>query len=445
MSDRNPNNDVNKPPKTLKNGARYVAARCLQLVLEQGQPLDLAMSEIALFKQLEGRDRAFARLITATTLRRLGQIDAVLEPFIKKTPAPYPLAILRTGAAQLLFLDTPAHAAVGAAVSLLKRSKKTISASGMANAVLRRISEQGQDLLEKTNTTQNLPKWLKEDWTKSYGHGDCEKIADIFVKEPPLDISVKNDAGNWAEKIGGDLLPGGTIRRAKIGDITAISGFRDGAWWAQDISASLPVKLLGDLENSRVLDMCAAPGGKTMQLAAAGADVTALDKNTSRIKFIEENLKRTGLKAKILVGDGTKWRDQEKTAEAGFDHVLLDAPCTATGTFRRRPDVLHRKAAIDVEHLTRVQERLLLAAARHVRPGGTLLYCTCSLQKREGEEQVTKFLKNRFDFRLIPVLEEEMFTLTCAISARGEVRILPFFLSEQGAMDGFFIARFTRY
>jgi len=421
-----------------------VAARCLQLVLEQGLPLDLAMSEIALFKQLEGRDRAFARLIAATTLRRLGQIDTVLKPFIKKTPAPYPHAILRTGAAQLLFLDTPAHAAVGAAVSLLKRSKKTISASGMANAVLRRVSEQGADLLSKTTPVDNLPKWLSTEWSHAYGPDACAKIADILVQEPPLDITLKGDVSDWAEKIDGKMLPGGTIRRAKIGDITTIPGFRDGDWWAQDISASLPVKLLGELKDKRVLDMCAAPGGKTMQLAAAGADVTALDKNTSRLHFIEENLKRTGLSARILAGEGAKWRDPDKTTQAGFDHVLLDAPCTATGTFRRRPDVLHRKTARDVEHLVRVQERLLLAAARHVRPGGTLLYCTCSLQTREGEEQVTRFLKNRSDFRLIPVLEDELFTLNCAISARGDVRILPFFQLEEGGMDGFFIARFTR-
>lgn len=444
MSDKNTKNDRYRPRKTLKNGARYVAARCVHLVLEQGQPLDLAMSEIALFKQLEGRDRAFARLIAATTLRRLGQIDAVLDPFIKKTPPSYPHAVLRTGAAQLLFLETPAHAAVGAAVSLLKRSKKTISAAGMANAVLRRVSEQGADLLEKTNPIDNLPKWIRTDWTNSYGPENCQKIADILVQEPPLDISVKSNPADWVDKIGADILPSGTIRRSKIGDITTIPGFKDGAWWAQDISASLPVKLLGDLKNKRVLDMCAAPGGKTMQLAAAGADVTALDKNTSRIKFIEENLKRTGLSAKIIAGDGAKWRDNDKTVEPGFDHVLLDAPCTATGTFRRRPDVLQRKTAKDVDHLVRVQERLLLAAARHVRPGGTMIYCTCSLQTREGEEQVARFLKNRSDFRLIPILEEEVFTLTCAISARGEVRIMPFFLKEKGGMDGFFIARFTR-
>jgi len=334
-----------------------VAARCLQLVLEQGLPLDLAMSEIALFKQLEGRDRAFARLIAATTLRRLGQIDTVLKPFIKKTPAPYPHAILRTGAAQLLFLDTPAHAAVGAAVSLLKRSKKTISASGMANAVLRRVSEQGADLLSKTTPVDNLPKWLSTEWSHAYGPDACAKIADILVQEPPLDITLKGDVSDWAEKIDGKMLPGGTIRRAKIGDITTIPGFRDGDWWAQDISASLPVKLLGELKDKRVLDMCAA-----------------LDKNTSRLHFIEENLKRTGLSARILAGDGAKWRDPDKTTQAGFDHVLLDAPCTATGTFRRRPDVLHRKTARDVEHLVRVQERLLFASdARRRRTSHQIL------------------------------------------------------------------------
>ena len=430
--------------QTPKNGARYVAARSLQLVLEQGQPLDVAMAEIALFKQLEGRDRAFARLIAATALRRLGQIDKVLSPFMKKTPAPYAMSVLRTGAAQILFLDTPPHAAVGAAVSLLKRSKKTVSMAGMANAVLRRVSEQASELMEKTDITDNLPLWVKTAWTEAYGAENCTKMAEVLAQEPPLDISVKKDPEIWAEKIGADILPGGTLRRSKIGDVTAIPGFKDGEWWAQDISASLPVKLLGDVEGLRVLDMCAAPGGKTMQLAAAGAQVVALDKNTSRIPFIKQNLNRTGLSAEIVAADAAKWRDPENPTGGGFDSVLLDAPCTATGTFRRRPDVLRRKRPIDVDHLIKVQEKLLLAAARHVKPGGKLIYCTCSLQRREGEQQVAKFLKNRSDFRLIPVLEDEVMALKDAVTANGEVRILPFFLGEKGGMDGFFIARFTR-
>jgi 16S rRNA (cytosine967-C5)-methyltransferase len=269
-------------------------------------------------------------------------------------------------------------------------------------------------------------------------------MAEILVQEPPLDLSVKSDPEIWAEKTETKLLPGGTLRRSKIGDVTIIPGFKDGAWWAQDISASIPVKLLGAVKGKRILDMCAAPGGKTMQLAAAGAEVVALDKNTSRVPFIEQNLQRTGLKAEIIASDAAKWRDPENPAGGGFDSVLLDAPCTATGTFRRRPDVLFRKKPIDVDHLVRVQERLLLAAARHVRSGGTLIYCTCSLQTREGEKQVTQFLKNRSDFRLIPVLDQEIFALKGAISARGEVRLMPFFLKEEGGMDGFFIARFTR-
>jgi len=444
MSDATNDKSTRNRSQSPKNGARYVAARSLQRVLEQNEPLDLAMAEIALFKQLEGRDRAFARLISATTLRRLGQIDKVLEPFIKRMPPPYVLSVLRTGAAQILFLGTPPHAAVGAAVSLLKRSKKTTSAAGMANAVLRRVSEQGVELLAKTDVIFNIPGWIRDSWMSDYGADECRKMAEILVQEPPLDLSVKSDPEIWAEKTETKLLPGGTLRRSKIGDVTIIPGFKDGAWWAQDISASIPVKLLGAVKGKRILDMCAAPGGKTMQLAAAGAEVVALDKNTSRVPFIEQNLQRTGLKAEIIASDAAKWRDPENPAGGGFDSVLLDAPCTATGTFRRRPDVLFRKKPIDVDHLVRVQERLLLAAARHVRSGGTLIYCTCSLQTREGEKQVTQFLKNRSDFRLIPVLDQEIFALKGAISARGEVRLMPFFLKEEGGMDGFFIARFTR-
>lgn len=444
MSD-NSNNSANPGGnKTPKNGARYVAARSLQAVLEQGLPLDQAMAEISLFKQLEGRDRAFARLIAATTLRRLGQIDAVLKPFLKRTPSPYARAVLRTGAAQILFLETPPHAAVGAGVALLKRSKKTVAMAGMANAVLRRVSEQGAELLSQTEKLDNLPVWLRDSWVKSYGEAACTEMVNILSLEPPLDISVKENPQLWTEKLDATLLPGGTVRRQKIGDVTQIPGFKGGDWWAQDFSASLPVKLLGDISKARILDMCAAPGGKTLQLAAAGAKVVALDKNTSRIGFIRENLARTKLQAEIVAADGSNWRDPENPSGGGFDHVLLDAPCTATGTFRRRPDVLRRKRPVDVDHLVRVQERLFLASARHVKPGGMLIYCACSLQTREGEEQVAKFLKNRSDFRLIPILEDEVFGLREAITKSGCVRLLPGILGDKGGVDGFFIARFTR-
>ena len=426
--------------KTPKHGARYVAAHGVREVLVDGTPLDMALSGQALFVQLERRDRAFARLIAATVFRRMGQIDKVLAPFIKKTPTDYALAVLRTGAAQILFLDTPAYAAVNGSVALLRRSKKTAHMAGMANAVLRRVTEQGAELLAGTSTLDNIPKWLRTSWIESYGEEICGQMADMLSKEPPLDITPKPGIGGPE----GEILPGGTIRLAKAGDVRALSGYDDGDWWVQDISAALPVRLLGDIKGKRVLDMCAAPGGKTLQLAAAGATVIALDKNADRLERVTENLARTKLSADIVVGDAAKWRDSENPGGKGFDAVILDAPCTATGTFRRRPDVLHNKTPENIESLARVQEKLLMSAARHVAPGGTLMYCTCSLQRREGEEQISKFMQNRTDFRLNSLLDIDALGVPEAKTAEGMIRVLPHFLQEKGGMDGFFIAALTR-
>jgi len=433
---KKPTQSKTSKPKTLKHGARYIAAHGVREVLVDGTPLDMALSGQALFVQLERRDRAFARLIAATVFRRMGQIDKVLAPFIKKTPTDYALAVLRTGAAQILFLDTPAYAAVNGSVALLRRSKKTAHMAGMANAVLRRVTEQGPDLLAKTSTLDNIPKWLLTSWTENYGADASQKIADMLIKEPPLDLTTQPDIAGPD----GEILPGGTVRLAKAGDVRALSGYQEGNWWVQDISAALPVRLLGDIKGKRILDMCAAPGGKTLQLAAAGANVTALDKNQERLERVKENLERTGLIADIAVGDGVKWRDPQNTAGGGFDIVILDAPCTATGTFRRRPDVLHNKKPQDIDSLSRIQEKLLLAAARHVAPGGTLIYCTCSLQKREGEEQITKFMQNRTDFQLNSLLGMEDLGVSEAVTAEGMIRVLPHFMHDKGGMDGFFVA-----
>jgi len=446
-------NKINKPTqgkapkqgKTPKHGARYVAAHGVREVLVDGTPLDMALSGQALFDQLERRDRAFARLIAATVFRRMGQIDKVLAAFIKKTPTDYALAVLRTGAAQILFLDTPAYAAVNGSVALLRRSKKTAHMAGMANAVLRRVTEQGPDLLATTSTLDNVPDWLLASWTQSYGAQASQKMADMLIQEPPLDLTTKPDvAGPDIAGLGGEILPGGTVRLAKAGDVRALPGYEEGNWWVQDISAALPVRLLintlGKIKGKRVLDMCAAPGGKTLQLAAAGAQVTALDKNEERLKRVEENLERTGLSAKIAIGDANTWRDPENTNGRGFDIVILDAPCTATGTFRRRPDVLYNKKPEDINSLARIQEKLLMAAARHVAPGGTLLYCTCSLQKREGEEQIIKFMQNRTDFRLNSLIDTDGLGIAEAVTSKGIVRVLPHFMHEKGGMDGFFVA-----
>lgn len=446
-----------------KNGARYCAARAVQQVLETRIALDQALMGQALYEQLEARDRAFARLIAATTLRRMGQIDKVLAPFVKKEPPAYVQSVLRTGAAQILFLGTPAHAAVGASVALLKRSKKTIRASGMANAVLRRLSEQKDSLLAQTRPLDNIPPWLAKTWQEAYGAQATRSMAQMLAQDPPLDLSLKTanpdlekpdtespdtdgsvDVKNWAEKLGATILPTNTLRLDKIGDVRALAGFDEGVWWAQDISASLPVKVLGDIKGKRVLDMCAAPGGKTMQLCAAGADVVAIDKSEARMARVQENLTRTGLAATLIVGDAARWRDEDNTKGGGFDCVVLDAPCSATGVFRRRPDVMYTKSPADVASLMRVQEKLLLSASRHVKVGGDLIYCTCSLQPEEGELQIHKFMKNRANFRLNPILEN--FVLPHPEIARedGFLRVLPHYLEENGGMDGFFIARFTR-
>ncbi len=436
----------NKIPhrKTPKHGARYVAAHGVREVLVDGTPLDMALCGQALFAQLERRDRAFARIIAATVFRRMGQIDKVLAPFVKKTPPDYALAVLRTGAAQILFLDTPAYAAVNGAVTLLRRSKKTAHMSGMANAVLRRVTEQGKDLLARTTTLDNIPKWVRTSWIEAYGEQACAQMADMLAKEPPLDITPKDMTSKPGITVPtGEILTGGTIRLAKAGDVRALPGYAEGDWWVQDISAALPVRLLGDIMGKRVLDMCAAPGGKTLQLAAAGAQVTALDKSADRLERVKENLERTKLSAEIVVGDAAKWKDPQQEKRGGFDIVILDAPCTATGTFRRRPDVLHTKKPADIDSLARIQEKLLLAAARHVASGGTLIYCTCSLQKREGEEQISKFMRNRTDFRLNSLLNMNALGVAEAETASGIIRVLPHFLQEKGGMDGFFIAALT--
>lgn len=425
--------------KAHKHGARYVASHGVRAVLVEGTPLDIALSGQALFSQLERRDRAFARLIAATTFRRMGQIDKVLKPFVKKTPTDYALAVLRTGAAQILFLDTPAYAAVNGAVALLRRSRKTTHMAGMANAVLRRVTEQGADLLAKTNILDNIPKWLRTSWIENYGQNACRQMAGMLVQEPPLDLTPKPGIDGPE----GEKLPGGTIMLAKAADIPALPGYADGDWWVQDISAALPVRLLGDIKGKRVLDMCAAPGGKTLQIAAVGAQVTALDKSADRLQRVKENLERTKLSADIAVGDAAKWRDPQNPGGKGFDVVILDAPCTATGTFRRRPDVLQTKKPADIESLARIQEKLLMAASRHVAPGGTLLYCTCSLQRREGEEQISKLLRNRTDFRLNSLLSLDALGVPEAKTAEGMVRVLPHYLQEKGGMDGFFIAVLT--
>jgi len=355
--------------------SRRLAAFAVKEVMENHQPLEQVLAGQPDYRALEGRDRAFVRLIAATTFRRMGQIDAALKPFVRQRPTKLVYAALQTATAQILYLGTPAHAAVGETVAMLKSRGSSKGFANMANAVLRNIVDKGPKLVGAQPPKVNIPGWIRGEWERAYGKQASRKFSAQLMKDPVLDVTVKSDVSGWAEKLSGDVMGAQSVRLGKIGDVPGLEGFHEGQWWAQDVAATLPVQILGDVKGQRVLDMCAAPGGKTMQLAAKGAIVTALDKSESRLERVKQNLKRTKLSAEIVCADALEWEPEDRE----YDIVLLDAPCSATGTFRRHPDVLYNRTPKDVANLVRLQDKLLAKAAEFVRPGGTLIYCTCSL------------------------------------------------------------------
>ena len=424
------------PPNSTPN-ARAIAALAIAEVKRRGQALEDALSQQDAYASLEPRDRAFARLLATSVFRHNGQIEAVLKPLLRKAPPAEVAATLQTGVAQLFVLGTPSHAAVGETVEAMKALGQ-LPFVNLANAVMRRASEDGKARFQATPPKANLPGWLRGAWESAYGAPEMRRIAAQLLKAPPLDLSVKQDADGWAERLGGQVLPSGTVRLPTIGDITALEGFSDGAWWAQDVAASLPVKMLDIRPGMRVLDLCAAPGGKTLQLAALGADVTAVDISEARMERVRQNLERTGLKADVVVADALQYEAEP------FDAVLLDAPCSATGTLRRHPDVLFNKTAKQVSQLVKLQRRLLARACDLVAPGGQLLYAVCSLQGEEGPGQLPHLAKHRPDFRLNPTLTTTVSKLPQELFSGGALRSLPHHLGNEGGMDGFFAARFTR-
>ena len=420
--------------------SRRLAAFAVKEVVENRIALEQVLAGQPDYRALEARDRAFVRLIAATTFRRMGQIEAALKPFVKKKPPKLVYAALQTAAAQILFLGTPPHAAVGETVAMLKSRGSSKGFANMANAVLRRVAEQGPALSGALPPKANIPGWIRGGWEREFGRHAGRKLAAQLMRDPVLDLSVKSDTAGWAEKLGGQVIGASTVRLDKIGDVTALEGFKDGEWWAQDIAASLPVQILGDVKGKRVLDLCAAPGGKSMQLAAQGAIVTAVDKSEGRLGRVMQNLKRTKLSVDVHCADALEFEPKQ----GDYDIVLLDAPCSATGTFRRHPDVLYNRSPKDVANLVRLQDKLLASAAHYVRPGGQLLYCTCSLQTEEGAPRITKFLQSLPDFRLIPILAISGLSLPETAFLGGYVRSIPYFLDEKGGMDGFFIALLER-
>ena len=425
--------------------ARAVAHALLGEILDERRPLDEALAASAPFAALPVRDRTFCRLLVAGTLRRLGRCDravaACLDRGLPRRAADLRNA-LRLGAAQILFLGTPPHAAVNETVSLI--SGRSARYRGLANAVLKRLAREGAGRWTAAEAARiDTPGWLWRSWAGAYGEGAALRIARAHMADPPLDITVKRDPAAWAGRLEAEIMPTGTLRR-RPAPVAGLPGFADGAWWVQDMAASLAAlavaaSLPGGASGRRVADLCAAPGGKTAQLAAAGARVTALDISAARLERMAGNLRRLGLAAEAVEADLRSW-----TPERPFDAVLLDAPCTGTGTLRRRPDIARLKGPDDVGRMAALQGALLDAAARCVRPGGWLVYSVCSLQPEEGPEAAAAFLARDARFARAAIAPSEIPGAAEFVTPSGDLRTLPCDLADRGGIDGFYVSRMRR-
>lgn len=428
---------------------RRTAAAILRQVIERKTPLDVALDlehGNPHFRALDQRDRALTRAILGQALRRRGEIEAALAAVLDKPLPPRSealSALLHIAAAQILFLDVPDHAAVNIAVADAGSDKRTGRARGLVNGVLRRLVRERDAILARSRPVSNTPDWLYRRWRAAYGEASAAAIAEAHLATPGLDLTATADAAAWAERLGGFLLPTGTIRLAETQRVTELPGYEEGAWWVQDAAAALPARLLGDVAGKRVADLCAAPGGKTMQLAAAGAAVTAVDLSRSRLKRVAANLQRLRLDARLECADARAWRPGER-----FDAVLLDAPCSSTGTIRRHPDIPWLKEPGDIAKLSALQGEMLDHAATLVEPGGVLVYCTCSLEPEEGEAQVAPFLSRHPDFTPMRIVPTELAGFAVPMVPGGWLRTLPCHgFGDDPAMrgmDGFFAARFHR-
>ncbi|WP_236687859.1 RsmB/NOP family class I SAM-dependent RNA methyltransferase [Jannaschia aquimarina] len=412
--------------KSMSEGleARRAALRLLGQVTRDGEMLG----------DTGGRGALGARALrlAGLALRHLGRSDAIIADRLERPPAPRTRDVLRLALAEIHAGDGAAHGVVNDAVALAKMSPKTAKQAGLVNAVLRGVTADDWDAAPPPR----LPRWLRAPVHKAWGDR-LDGIEAAHLVGAPLDLTVKTDADGWAARLGAQVLPTGSLRLPS-GQVTALEGYDDGAWWVQDAAAAIPARALGDVSGLRVLDLCAAPGGKMLQLAAAGAQVTALDVSEGRLRRLRRNLERTGLSAEIVVADALDWEP-----EAPFDAVLLDAPCSATGTIRRHPDLPWRKGVRDVEALTKLQYRLLDRAIGFAAPGGRMVFCTCSLLPVEGEHQVRAALKRHEGLEAVTPEPGTLGLPEEAASPNG-LRLLPDLWPELGGMDGFYISVLRR-
>lgn len=431
--------------------ARKVAAKLLGAVVDAHTPLDgLTDNEHGHpnYLALDMRDRSLVRAILATALRFRMTIEALLARRLER-PLPANATalshILHVAAAQMLFLDIPDSAAVDLAVTHAKSDPRTARFAALVNGVLRALGRvKDRALPAALRDTEDAPDWFRGRLVTAYGAEKASAILAMHRLEAPVDFTVKSDPAGWAGKFGGLLLPTGTVRIERLAlPVSELPGFAEGEWWVQDAAAAMPAMLFGDIRGKRVADLCAAPGGKTAQLALAGADVTALDASRNRLKRLKVNLDRLGLQATLVEGDAATWRPKEL-----FDAVLLDAPCSSTGTVRRHPDIPWTKSSADVEKLAGVQRRLLDAAVKLVKPGGQIVFSNCSLDPAEGEQLYTAFLAQNDEIVPDPVQPEELIALAPFVDSRGCLRTTPADMilptPSLSGLDGFFAARMRK-
>ena len=423
-----------------------VATALYSDILERKRPLDHLIDPSdgdKAYRALPPRDRRLVHAIVATALRHRGEIAAALGQMMERKPpksAGRLPRILEIAAAQILFMDVADHATVSIAVDQVAADKGALHFKGLANAVLRRLAREKTAIRTGLDAPRlDTPDWLWRRWTKTYGEAETRRIAEALLVEPALDLSVKSDAEGWAAKLGGIVLPTGTVRLVPSGPVEDLLGYADGEWWVQDAAAALPAKLLADFAGKRVADLCAAPGGKAAALVAAGANVTAVDISKARVARLRANLSRLKLAAETVVADILDWTPPEL-----FDAVLLDAPCSATGTIRRHPDIALLKKPEDIESLAALQEQMIDRAVAMLKPGGVLVFCTCSLEPEEGETQFERAL-SRHRLVPLPVDPGEVGGLAEIITPKGTVRTLPSQLPAANprlsGLDGFFIGR----
>jgi 16S rRNA (cytosine967-C5)-methyltransferase len=419
-----------------------LALAALEHVFERGRPVDEFLDGDEGVAALDPRDRAFLLALVQSVFRHKGEIEENLSAYLSK-PLPRKSGaaslILLSSVAQLRYLAMAPHAVIDMAVRLAKADRNATHFSGLINAVLRKVAT-GPDAV-KPGAGVATPEWLWGRWAKDYGPDVANAIATANASEAALDLTVKDDPAAWSAQLGGMVLPTGSVRiDHPKGPVTALPGFAEGAWWVQDAAAAIPARLVGDVTGLRVLDLCAAPGGKTLQLAAAGGRVTAVDQSVARLTRLHENLRRTGLTAAVVTADVLGFAPDEL-----FDCVLLDAPCSATGTLRRHPDLLYLKSTAQIGALVQLQRRMLAQAVRLVKPGGTLVYCTCSLDSAEGEGQIARLLTDEPKVQVKAISPGEAGLPAHLITRQGFFRSLPHLpLGASAGLDGFFAARLTK-